>query len=101
MKYTRFERHALGHTVMHIQAETVTSNSYEKKRLLFQEGCRVALRSAPTFTMTLDHFVKTDDELAAECVWLDTSHRLCREIFNLTSLCVVADDVIEVDYEKH
>lgn len=96
MKYTRFERYELGHTVFRIQAETSTSQSYEKKMLLFKEGCRVSLRSDPTCLMTLDHFV-TDlkNELLAECVWLDVDRRLCREIFNLTSLCILEDDVVE------
>lgn len=95
MKYTRFERRDLDHIVLRVQAETTTTKSYENKMLLFKEGCRVALRSAPTFIMTLDHFVKSECEIAAECVWLSVDNKLCREIFNLTSLCIVTEDAIE------
>lgn len=95
MKYTRFERRDLDQIILRVQAETTTTQSYEKKIFLFKEGCKVALRSAPTFLMTLDHFVKSEYEVAAECVWFSTDNKLCREIFNLTSLCIVTEDAIE------
>ncbi len=49
--------------------------------------------------MTVDSFqVKEQCGVAtvkAECVWLDKEDRLCRELFNLTSLVLHDKDVIE------
>ena len=49
--------------------------------------------------MTIDSFQAQEfcgvAAVKAECVWLDSNNKLCRELFNLTSLALHDKDVIE------
>ena len=48
--------------------------------------------------MTIDSFQAQEfcgvKAIKAECVWLDRDNKLCRELFNLTSLVLHASDII-------
>ncbi len=85
--------------VIKVKADDYVTRDFYSDSVVFKEGASVRLRSNPGFYMTVDSFqVKEQCGVAtvkAECVWLDKEDRLCRELFNLTSLVLHDKDVIE------
>lgn len=96
MKYESYTDYKSNTSILEVKAEVATTSDLKFKRLVFKEGQRVALRSQPEFLMTIDQFITVNEyALKIECVWLDAGKKLCREIFNATSLVIVDEDVIE------
>lgn len=85
--------------VIKVKANNQTAVDFYGKHVIFKEGLRVSLRSCPDLYMTIDSFQAQDlfgiATVKAECVWLDNNNKLCRELFNLTSLALHDKDVIE------
>ena len=99
MTFDNYEEASTGSFVIRVKADDYVARDFYSDSVVFKEGARVRLRSNPDFYMTVDSFqIKEQFGVAtvkAECVWLDKEDRLCRELFNLTSLVLHDKDVIE------
>lgn len=99
MTFDNYEEASTGSFVIKVKADDHAASDFYSDSVVFKEGARVHLRSNPGFYMTVDSFqIKEQFGVAtvkAECVWLDKEDRLCRELFNLTSLVLHDKDVIE------
>lgn len=88
--------------VIKVKADNHATVDLYGNHVIFKEGLRVSLRSCPSLYMTIDSFQAQEfcgvKAIKAECVWLDRDNKLCRELFNLTSLVLHTSDII-IDYK--
>lgn len=99
MIFENYKELAKDQYVIKVKAGDHATVDLHRNHVIFKEGLRVSLRSCPGFYMTIDSFQAQEfcgvAAVKAECVWLDSNNKLCRELFNLTSLALHDKDVIE------